>query len=99
MNELIRLDLGFNNLVRLDPAIGELTNLHILWLNDNPLREVPIEISHCLKLTQLDLKNTFVISLPREMANLTSLLILNLDGCPTKESLTYTYTSGMPAIH
>jgi len=33
------------------------------------------------------------------MANLTSLLILNLDGCPTKESLTNTYGSGMPAIH
>jgi len=45
MTNLIRLDLGFNNLVRLDPAIGELNNLQILWLNDNPLREVPIEIS------------------------------------------------------
>ena len=52
-----------------------------------------------MKLKELDLKNTFVISLPREMANLTSLLILNLDGCPTKESLTNTYASGMPAIH
>jgi len=91
MNNLVRLDLAFNNLVRLDPAISELTNLQILWLNDNPLREIPVELSKCLKLRELDLKNTYVISLPREMANLTSLLILNLDGCPTKESLTNTY--------
>jgi len=48
---------------------------------------VPEEISNCHKLRELDLKNTFVITLPREMANLTNLLILNLEGCPLKESL------------
>jgi Leucine-rich repeat (LRR) protein len=51
------------------------------------LREVPIEISKCHKLKELDLKNTYVITLPRDLANLTSLLLLNLDGCPLKESL------------
>jgi len=99
MQNLCRLDLSFNNLVRLDPAIGDLTNLTILWLNDNPLREVPIEISKCHKLKELDLKYTYVISLPREMANLTSMLMLNLDGCPMKETLANTYTSGMASIH
>ena len=49
---------------------------------------MPIELSNCNKLTELDLKNTFVITLPREMANMTSLLVLNLEGCPTKDSLT-----------
>jgi hypothetical protein len=68
-------------------------------LNDNPLREVPVEISNCCKLKELDLKNTFVISLPREMAIMASLLVLNLDGCPTKESLTASYSHGMSAIH
>ena len=96
---LIRLDLSCNNIVRLDPRIGELGQLQILWLNDNPLREVPLELSNCLKLRELDLKNTFIVTLPREISNLTSLLQLNLDGCPTKDSLTSTYASGMASIH
>ena len=85
--------------MRLDPRIGDLCNLQILWLNDNPLREVPLELNDCYKLRELDLKNTFIITLPREMANLTSLLLLNLDGCPTKPSLTDKYSEGMVSMH
>lgn len=33
------------------------------------------------------------------MANLTSLLMLQLDGCPLKETLSNTYSSGMASIH
>ena len=47
----------------------------------------------------MDLKNTFIITLPRELANLTSLLTLNLEGCPMKESLNMSFTKGMPQIH
>jgi len=47
MTNLIRLDLSFNNIVKLSVQIGELTNLQQLWLNDNPLREVPVELSNC----------------------------------------------------
>jgi len=68
-------------------------------LNDNPLREIPVEISKCQKLRELDLKNTFLITLPRELANLSSMLVLNLDGCPTKESLGQSYSRGIPQIH
>ena len=50
-------------------------------------------------MRELDLKNTFVITLPREMANMASLLVLNLDGCPTKESLNNSYSAGMTSIH
>jgi len=50
-------------------------------------------------MRELDLKNTFVITLPREMANMASLLVLNLDGCPTKQSLTASYGAGMTSIH
>lgn len=99
LTNLVRLDLSYNNIVRLDPRIGDLQQLQILWLNDNPLREVPLELSNCLKLRELDLKNTFIITLPREISNLTQLLILNLDGCPTKETLTNTYNQGMTSIH
>ena len=45
------------------------------------------------------MKNTFIIGLPRELANLSSLLGLNLDGCPTKESLGQSYSRGIPQIH
>jgi Leucine-rich repeat (LRR) protein len=99
MQNLIRLDLSYNNIVKLSPQIGNLPNLQQLWLNDNPLREIPVEISKCQKLKEVDLKNTFIITLPRELANLASLLILNLDGCPTKESLTNSYSRGIPQIH
>jgi len=47
MTNLIRLDLSFNNIVKLSVQIGELTNLQQLWLNDNPLREVHVELSNC----------------------------------------------------
>ena len=50
-------------------------------------------------MKELDLKNTFIITLPREMANMASLLVLNLDGAPTKESLTASYAQGMTSIH
>ena len=50
-------------------------------------------------MRELDLKNTFVITLPREMANMTNLLVLNLDGCPTKQSLGSSYSMGMSSIH
>ena len=50
LTNLVRLDLSLNNIVKLSPKIGELTNLQQLWLNDNPLREIPVEISKCQKL-------------------------------------------------
>ena len=96
---LVRLDLSFNNLVKLSPKIGTLQHLQQLWLNDNPLREVPLELAECHKLKELDLKNTFIITLPREMANMTSLLFLNLDNCPMKEKLATVYEGGMVSIH
>ena len=58
-----------------------------------------MEISKCQKLKELDLKNTYVITLPRELANNSALLILNLDGCPMKESLSNSYTRGISQIH
>ena len=47
MTNLIRLDLSYNNIVKLSAQIENLTNLQQLWLNDNPLREIPIEIQKC----------------------------------------------------
>ena len=50
MTYLVRLDLSYNNIVKLSPQIGSLVNLQQLWINDNPLREVPLEIANCQKL-------------------------------------------------
>ena len=50
LTNLTRLDLSFNNIVKLSPRIGELQQLQQLWLNDNPLREIPLEIQKCHKL-------------------------------------------------
>lgn len=58
-----------------------------------------MEIANCQKLKELDLKNTYIITLPRELANLAALLYLNLDGCPMKESLNNSYNRGMSQIH
>lgn len=100
IQKLLRLDLSFNNIVKLSPRIGELESLTILWLNDNPLREVPVELASCKKLKEVDLKNTYVISMPRELSMLTSLKLLNLDGAPMKESLSTIYSEqGVSGIH
>ena len=99
LTKLARLDLSFNNLVKISPRVGELTNLQQLWLNDNPLREIPLEVSQCRKLRELDLKNTYVITLPREIANLGNMIYINMDNCPLKDSLATTYGSGIATVH
>mmetsp|Transcript_8619 Transcript_8619/g.9795 ORF Transcript_8619/g.9795 Transcript_8619/m.9795 type:complete len:104 (+) Transcript_8619:3-314(+) len=47
LTKLIRLDLSYNNLVKISEEIGTFTSLSQLWLNDNPLREVPTAIANC----------------------------------------------------
>eukprot|EP00826_Nyctotherus_ovalis_P063138 TRINITY_DN9234_c0_g1_i2.p1 TRINITY_DN9234_c0_g1~~TRINITY_DN9234_c0_g1_i2.p1 ORF type:complete len:304 (+),score=125.38 TRINITY_DN9234_c0_g1_i2:80-991(+) len=53
----------------------------------------------CKKLAELDLKNTFIITLPRELAELAHLTFLNLQNCPLKDSLQNTYQTGMVTMH
>jgi len=50
-------------------------------------------------MQELDLKNTFIITLPRELANLSCMLYLNLDNCPMKDSLKTVYEGGMVTMH
>ena len=59
MLNLTRLDLSYNNIVKLSPEIGQLKNLQQLWLNDNPLREIPIEVQNCQKLKVSSFKFLF----------------------------------------
>jgi Leucine-rich repeat (LRR) protein len=99
MKNLMRLDLSLNNLVRLSGGIGKLVNLQILWLNDNPLRETPPELANCTKLVELDLRNTYIIELARELAQLKNLVYCNLNACPLKTSLAATYKTGITKLH
>jgi len=53
--------------------LNRYTSLEYLYLSDNPLREIPPEISKLKKLQYLNLSNTQVTQLPFEMNELTSL--------------------------
>ena len=86
-------------MVKISEEIGVFVSLEQLWLNDNPLRELPVAISNCKKLKELDLKNTFIISLPKELAELKHLTLLNLDNCPLDDHLGETYSAGIDSVH
>lgn len=66
-----------------------------LYLNNNPLQFVPIEITDCRKLSVLDLSHTYVKTLPIEMALLKQLYDLNLKGCELKPALENVYKQGI----
>ena len=76
------LDLAYNNITHLGPDIGKLKLLMFLWLNNNPLKEIPVEIKNCTQLKELDIRETEVSILPRDIAELKGLVSLKLDGCP-----------------
>lgn len=54
-------------------------------LSDRNLSRIPSEIGLLNKLEKLDLENNFLILLPLEMLNLSSLRILNLGGNSLRE--------------
>ena len=85
--------------MKISEEIGVFTNMTQLWLNDNPLREIPVAISNCKKLKELDLKNTFIISLPKELAECKHLVYLNLDNCPLDDKFAETYGTGIDSMH
>ena len=58
-----------------------------------------MELCQCEKLQELDLKDTEVERLPRELASLRSLVYLSLDRCKLKPSLEDTYSGGVVSVH
>ena len=88
---LIRLDMSFNNIVKIEKEIGEMKSLRFLWLNDNPLREIHQDLCKCVNLREIDLRKTYIMELPRELAELQHLMYFNLDKCPLKSSLDKSY--------
>lgn len=88
LKHVTRLDLGFNELRSLSKSVGQLVNLEELWLNDNPIREVPGELHLCSKLKVLDLKSTALTQLAPELGRL-SLREIDVTGTPFAASLDY----------
>lgn len=95
---LVRLDLSRNSLNSLPPGIGRLVLLQQLWVNDNPLIDLPEELCTCIQLRVVDASNTLIRAIRRDLSLLTHLVELNLDGCPLKPSLAEVYRGGMVAV-
>uniref|UniRef100_A0A7S3NQW4 Uncharacterized protein n=1 Tax=Aureoumbra lagunensis TaxID=44058 RepID=A0A7S3NQW4_9STRA len=74
MKHVRRLELNNNFLQVLSPAIGDMTLLEELWLNDNPLRLLPGRICKCEGLKVLDLSRTQITELPLELGRLNNTL-------------------------
>lgn len=89
------IDLSYNNIEAIPPEIKVFQDLVALYLNNNPLKTVPVEIAECKKLKTLDLSETLVFWLPREMAQLKFLAEVNLKNCPLKTNLSSSYDMGI----
>ena len=96
--DLVRLDLSRNSLSALSPAVARLKQLQQLWVNDNPLQDLPEELSACKQLRVLDVSHTLVRSIRRDLSLLAHLVELNMDGCPLKPSLAAVYSGGMVSV-
>ncbi|OQR80437.1 hypothetical protein THRCLA_12080, partial [Thraustotheca clavata] len=68
-------------------AIGQLTSLEFLWLNDNPLQYIPSSIYKCSKLHVIDLNRTSLHDLPCEIGRMQHLIVLELNQVPLNAKL------------
>ena len=87
LHTLRRLDLGSNHLRTL-PPLGSLRCLQELFLNDNPLCELPAgSLLGCFALRCLDLRRTLLASLPASLSQLPALLDVSTAGAPLEAAL------------
>ncbi|CAD6215643.1 GSCOCG00000455001-RA-CDS, partial [Cotesia congregata] len=64
------------NVKNLSPNLWQLKHLTALYLNDNSLQRIPIEIGRLSNLKVLDLSNNKLRSLPSELGDLINLKVL-----------------------
>jgi hypothetical protein len=74
-----RLNLAYEELTTLPSEIGNLSNLHILFLDNNQITSLPTEIGDLSQLHTLWLNNNRIKILPPEIGNLSNLRELWLD--------------------
>ncbi len=83
---LWRLDLSYNLIETLPDAIGTLTALQILWINENPrLNHLPSALANCSQLQVLDVSATALHSLPSKLAKLQRLKVLDVSDTPLQQ--------------
>jgi len=80
---IVELNLNNKNAAKegmtiLPPEIGELTELRVLTINDNDLKQLPKEIYDCTKLTRLEVQSNDLSSLPSGIEKLIHLRELSL---------------------
>lgn len=65
-----------------------------LWLCGNPLQTLPASIEKCAKLRVLDLRDTKLVRLPRELSRLSRVVEIDTRGTPLKPKLRAAVTEG-----
>lgn len=98
MTDLVRLDIGWNQITALPPEIKNFVKLEELWVNANPLCEIPPEIQHCRRLKVLDMRDTDVEDLPKELSRLRCLVRVNTNGAPLKKRLKEAVAQGTDVV-
>jgi len=62
-----------------------------LWVNCNPLKELPAHIKNCTNLREIDARETLITKLPKEFAEIKTLISVLLDGCPLNATFEQTF--------
>lgn len=89
LGQLVELNLSGNRLTSVE-GVGVLTRLHILYLDDNRLQELSIDMAMCTSLKHLSVKNNLISaksisregeqSIPKAIFEDTALTVLDLSG-------------------
>lgn len=80
MADLVRLDLGHNEITEIPDEISKLTSLEQLWCNSNPLKTLSAKLYKCSKLKVIDFRDTEIHDIPREVGRLKNLVEFDLRG-------------------
>ncbi|MGB7957651.1 MAG: leucine-rich repeat domain-containing protein [Minisyncoccia bacterium] len=83
MSNLVLLNLAGNNLTSVPPEIGNLKDLQVLYLNQNPqITSLPDVFGNLTDLKMLSLFGDGLTTIPPSIMNLTGLKYLGLSGNP-----------------
>ena len=73
MLDVIEVDFGYNNLTKISPKIGKLSNLYYLNLSYNKLIELPTEIYNLTNLKILNIGNNKIKKISTDICKLINL--------------------------